>query len=80
MKSTAYLMLEYESFVTAEQCRRNELNSARREHNRVKKLMKLKYQEWLAASGKVNTLTNEQRLKRQGAIFNHDGKCGKIVL
>lgn len=23
--------------------------------------------------------TNAQRLKRQGRIFNHDGKCGKIV-
>ena len=25
-------------------------------------------------------LTNEQRLKRQGRIFNHDGQCGKIVI
>jgi hypothetical protein len=23
---------------------------------------------------------NEQRLKRQGMLFNHDGKCGKITL
>jgi transposase-like protein len=27
----------------------------------------------------VMKLTNEQRLKRQGMIFNHDGKCGKII-
>lgn len=25
-------------------------------------------------------MTNEQRLKRQGMLFNHDGKCGKITL
>ena len=24
-------------------------------------------------------LTNQERLGRQGLIFNHDGKCGKII-
>lgn len=24
-------------------------------------------------------LTNQERLKRQGIIFNHNGKCGKII-
>ena len=24
--------------------------------------------------------TNQDRLKRQGLIFNHSGKCGKIIL
>ena len=28
----------------------------------------------------VMKLTNEQRLQRQGLIFNHNGKCGKITL
>lgn len=27
----------------------------------------------------VMKLTNEQRLQRQGLIFNHNGKCGKIT-
>jgi RNase P subunit RPR2 len=27
----------------------------------------------------VMKLNNEQRLKRQGMLFNHDGKCGKII-
>jgi hypothetical protein len=42
--------------------------------------------EWAdgaAAQMKLNLnepRTNAERLKRQGEIFNHDGKCGKIVL
>ena len=25
-------------------------------------------------------LNNQERLERQGIIFNHSGKCGKIIL